>query len=185
MGKQPADPYYVQAVPLLQRAGERMAALLERNPGSDWISEALLENYCCLAACHSKTGHSREAEQTCKDYVRPLVTALVDERDDPERALTLGPTLRQLANALWEAKLDATALPFARQAATFTSRYAALPSRDLGFIDRLAWESLNTSTVLNHLADPASALQQAEQSRRLYEEAYRLAPDPWRRFLRN
>jgi serine/threonine protein kinase/tetratricopeptide (TPR) repeat protein len=182
VGKQPADPYYVQAVPLLQHAGERMAALLERNPGSDWISEAVLENYCCLAACHSKTGHSREAEQTCKDYVRPLVTALVDERDDPERAISLAPTLRQLASALWEAKLDATALSFARQAATFTSRYAALPSRDLGFIDHLAWESLNTSAVLNQLADPAGALQQAEQGRRLFEVAYRLAPDPWRRF---
>jgi serine/threonine protein kinase len=181
VGKQPADPYYVQAVPLLQHAGERMAALLERSPGSDWISEALLENHCCLAACHSKTGHSREAEQTCRDHVRPLVTALVDERDDPERALSLAPILNQLASALWEAKLDATALPFARQAATFTSRYAALPSRDLGFIDHLAWQSLITSAVLNHIADPASALQQAEQGRHLFEEAYRLAPDPWRR----
>jgi serine/threonine protein kinase/tetratricopeptide (TPR) repeat protein len=185
MGKQPADPYYVQAVPLLKHAGECMAALLERSPDSDWISEALLENYCCLAACHSKTGHSREAEQTCKDYVQPLVTVLVDERDDPERALSLARTLCQLASALWEAKLNATALPFARQAATFTSRYAALPSRDLGFLDRLAYDSLDTSTVLNQLGDPAGALQQAEQGRRLHEEAYRLAPEPGRRFRIN
>jgi serine/threonine protein kinase len=181
MGKEPADPYYIQAVGLLKNTGERLTALIREHPDSDWISEALLENYCCLAACHSKAGHSQEAEETCRQHVRPLVEILVNERTEPQRALSLAPTLCQLASSLREARLDATALWIARQAAAFTSRDAALPSRDPGLIDRLAWDSLNNAAVLNQLGDSAASLQQAEQGRRLSAEAFRIAPDPRRR----
>jgi serine/threonine protein kinase len=181
MGKEPADPYYIQAVGLLKHTGERLAALIREHPDSDWISEALLENYSCLAACHSKAGHSQEAEKICREHVRPLVEILVNERAQPQRALSLAATLCQLASSLREAKLNATGLSIARQAATFTSRYAALPSRDPGLIDRLAWDSLNNAAVLNQLGDSAASLQHAEQGRRLSGEAFRIAPDPRRR----
>jgi predicted Ser/Thr protein kinase len=174
--EQPEDPYYVQAVAHLQQTGARLATLLEQHPGSYWLYEAQLENYCCLATCHSKAGQKTLAEATCREHVQPIVTALIGRRADPEHALSVVTTLCQLASALRDAKLAATGLPIARQAAVLTSRYAALPSRDLGLLVRLGECSENLSAVLNQLKDPASSLQQAELVRRLFEEASRAAP---------
>ncbi len=180
MRGQPSDTYYVQAISHLQQTGESMAALLLQHPGSDWLNDALLENYGCLAMCHSKAGQTAQAERTCRDRVQPLVAVLLDQRSDPERALSLAPTLSQLASAFREAKLASAALPIARQAAALTSRYAAFPSRDLGLTESLGCYCVEIASVLNQLKDPAASLQQAEQGRRLFEELCRTAPDEFR-----
>ena len=73
---QSADPYYREAVRMLEQAGQSLAALLKQNPACDWLREALLEDYCVLASCHSKVGRNADAAKIVNDDVQSLVAAL-------------------------------------------------------------------------------------------------------------
>lgn len=177
----PSGAHYHQAVSLFEQVGKRLAAMSKQNPGSNWIREALVENYCALAACHVKAGEIAKAQRTYKECVDPLATFLIDQRMDYEHGPSPLHPLAQIASVLHAAKEIAAALPIARQAAALASRYAAFPSRDLGFMTQVGRHSLSIAGLLNQLGDAGTSLQQAEQARRLFEESHRAVPDElWR-----
>jgi tetratricopeptide (TPR) repeat protein len=179
---QAQDPYYVRVVPLLQRTGAYLAELDLQHPGSDWLSEARLETYCCLAVCHSNAGRKTLAEETCRGHVQPLVAKLIDQQANAEQPLWVVNVLCRLASAMWEAKLNAAGLPIARQAAALTSSCAGFPTGDLGFTVALAGNAVRLAATLQHLGDLSASLEQANLARRLYEQAVGADPDSvdWR-----
>jgi tetratricopeptide (TPR) repeat protein len=171
MEGQAQDPYYARAVPVLQRTATYLADLDRQHPGSDWLCDAQLETYFCLAVCHLNAGRKSLAEETCRGHLQPLVARLSDRQADPEHAIGLVNALCRLANALWEAKLNAAGLPIARQAAALSSSYAGVPTRDLGFTVAVAQNAGGLATTLDHLGDLSASLEQADLARRLYEQA--------------
>jgi tetratricopeptide (TPR) repeat protein len=179
---QAQDPYYVRVVPLLQRTGAYLAELDREHPGSDWLCEAQLETYCCLAICHSNAGRKTLAEETCRGHVQPLVAKLIDQQADAEQPLWVVNVLCRLASTLWEAKLNAAGLPIARQAAALTASCAGFPTRDLGFTVALANSAVGLAAILQHLEDLSASLQQGNLARRLYEQAVGADPESvdWR-----
>ncbi len=177
MEGQAQDPYYVRVVPLLQRTGTYLAELDLKHPGSEWLCEAQLESYCCLAICHANAGRKALAEEACRGHVQPLVAKLIDQQADPEHALGLVNVLSRLANVLWEAKLNAASLLIARKGAALNSSYAGLPTRDLGFSEAAAQNAQRLADALHHLGDLSVSLEQADLARRLYEQATGADPD--------
>ena len=83
MSGQSPDPYYIEAVRMLEQAGQSLAALSKLNPECDWLREALLENYCVLALCHSKVGRNADAAKIVNNDVQPLIAALSEQQADP------------------------------------------------------------------------------------------------------
>jgi tetratricopeptide (TPR) repeat protein len=185
MEGQAQDPYYVRAVPVLQQTGAYLAELALQHPGSDWLYRVQLETYFCLTICHSNAGRKKLAEETARVHLQPLVAKMTDQQADSEHVLDVVIVLRRLADALWEAKLDAAGLPSARKAAALVSSYAGFPTRDLGFTVALAANAEDVAAALHHLGDLSASLQQANLARRLYEQA--TAADPviahWRTAL--
>jgi tRNA A-37 threonylcarbamoyl transferase component Bud32/tetratricopeptide (TPR) repeat protein len=174
---QPTDPYYLQAVLLLEQAGRRLNALVKQEPQSDWLRELLLEDYCYLALCHAKTGQTARAEQAANDRVCVLATPLAAERIAPEFALERAVTLLAFGQLLREAKQPAPSLRLARQAAAVSSELAVYPSHHPGFLYDLGRLLLDCSALANQLGEPTLSLQQAELGRRTIEEWIRTAPD--------
>jgi tetratricopeptide (TPR) repeat protein len=170
----------------LQRTAAQLADLDRQHPGSDWLCDAQLETYYYLAICHSVAGRKTLAEETCRGHVQPLVAKLIDQQADPEHVLHVVNVLCRLANALWEAKLNAAGLPIARQAAALNSSYAGVPTRDLGFTVALAQTAGGLADTLHHLGDLSASLQQADLARRLYGQATGADPDTvrWRSGLK-
>jgi hypothetical protein len=99
---------------VLQRTGAYLAELDLQHLGSDWLCEAQLVTYCCLAIRHLKAGREALAEETCRGHVQPLVAKLIDQQADLEHSLQFVNVLCRLASALWQAKLNAAGLPIAR-----------------------------------------------------------------------
>jgi len=185
MEGQAQDPYYVRAVPVLQRTAAYLAELDRRHPDSDWVCKAELQTYCGLAIRHSNSGRVALAEETCRGHVQPLVAKLIDQQGDPEHALGLINVLNILAGALREAKLNAASVPIAQTAAALNASYAGFPTRDVGFTAALAGNALGLAVVLNQLGDLSGALEQAGLARRLFERATGADPDNgrWRSAL--
>jgi tetratricopeptide (TPR) repeat protein len=174
---QSSDPYYIEAVRMLEQADQNLAALLKQNPECDWLREALLENYCVLALCHSKVGRNANAAKIVNDDIQPFVTTFTKQQVDPAHGLALLRTLSKASSALWEGKQPAAALAIARQGAALTLKYAANSLRDPGFLEQLGYASIGYSAILNQLGDARLSLQMAELARDAYEEAGRATPD--------
>jgi tetratricopeptide (TPR) repeat protein len=174
---QSSDPYYIEAVRMLEQAGKSLTALLKQNPTQEWLRDALLEDYCELALCHSKVGRSANAAKIVNDDIQPFVTTFTKQQADPAHGLALLRTLSKASSALWEGKQPAAALAIARQGAALTLKYAANSLRDPGFLDQLGYASIDFSAILNQLGDARLSLQMAELARDAYEEAGRATPD--------
>jgi serine/threonine protein kinase/tetratricopeptide (TPR) repeat protein len=175
-GDNASDPYYIRAASAFERAGKRLGELVVQNPGCHWLRQALLENYCWLAMCHARAGQARCVEQIYQDRLRGLIASLEEHRLGDEYDLTVASAMCQVSSALRDAKFPEVALPMARKAAALTLCYANFPTHDLGFMRRVGSFSLNVAAVLRQLKDPATALELAEQARRLLEEYCRAAP---------
>jgi tetratricopeptide (TPR) repeat protein len=173
MSGQSPDPYYVEAVRMLEQAGQTLAALLKQNPDRDWLREALLENYCALALWHSKVGRNADAAKIVCDAVQPLVAALSKQQGDPAYGLSLLNSLITTSGLLQEGKQAAAALTTVRQAAALTLKYAANPTREPGFLGQLGRVSNALAAYLNQHGDATSSLQMAELARDVFEEASR------------
>ena len=173
---QHADPFYLQAVPLLEQSGRRLNALLKQEPESDWLRELLLEDYCSLALCHVKAGQTAKAEQASQDCVSVLTAPLDRERIEPMFALHHAGTLLWVGGLLRQAKQPAAALRLARQAAALCSQLAVYPSHNPGFLHYLSSCLIDCSVLANQLGESAFALLQAESSRRIAAEWIRTAP---------
>ena len=174
---QSPDLYYMEAVRLLEQAGQSLAALLKQNPECDWLREALLEDYCELASCHSKMGRDADAAKIVNNDLQPLVATFAKQQADPAYGLLLLRSLSKAGGLLRESKQPAAALTITRQAAALTLRYAANSMRDPGFLEQLAIESAHLSAILHQLGDATLSLQMAELARDAYEEASRATPD--------
>jgi tRNA A-37 threonylcarbamoyl transferase component Bud32/tetratricopeptide (TPR) repeat protein len=174
---QSSDPYCIEAVRMLEQADQNLAALLKQNPECDWLREALLENYCVLALCHSKVGRNADATKIVNNDLQPLVATFAKQQADPAHGLFLLRSLSKAGGLLRESKQPAAALTITRQAAALTLRYAANSMRDPGFLEQLAIESAHLSAILHQLGDATLSLQMAELARDAYEEASRATPD--------
>src|SRR5262249_22409704 len=149
------------------QAGNRLTALIQQHPGSEWPQPTLLETYCSLAVCHWKAGRAAQAERTFQDQVRPLAARVSKHAAGPQQAIRSLGWLSRAAGSLEEAKHPA-ALAVARAAAALAERYAETPARDLELCEGLALRSLGIAALLCRLEDPAESLRQAECARRLY-----------------
>jgi tRNA A-37 threonylcarbamoyl transferase component Bud32 len=174
---QSPDPYYSEAVRMLEQAGESLAALLKQNPACDWLREALLEDYCELASCHSKVGRNADAAKIVNHDVQPLIAALSEKHADPVSGLSLLKSLCTASGLLQEGQQPTAALAIDRQAAALTFKYAANSWADPGFLRRLGDFSTALSTSLNQHGDARLALQMAELARDVSKEASRFAPE--------
>jgi hypothetical protein len=174
---QSPDPYYMEAVRMLEQAGQSLAAHLKQNPACDWLRDALLEDYCERAWCHSKVGRNADAAKIVHDDVQPLVAALSKQQGDPVYGVCLLGTLCMASSLLREGHQPAAALTIARQAAALTVKYAANALRDPGLLVRVGGFSINLSAYLNQLGDATLSIQMAELARDVFEEATRAAPE--------
>jgi tRNA A-37 threonylcarbamoyl transferase component Bud32 len=174
---QSQDPYYREAVSVLKQAGQSLAALLKQNPDRDWLREALLEDYCGLAVCHSKVDRNADAAKVIQDDLEPLIAALSGEHADPASRVVLLQSMSLAGNLLWQGQQPAAALAIDRQAAALTIKYAANSLPDPGLLSGLGGLAMNLSANLNQLGDAALALRMAELGRNLVQEASRVAPE--------
>jgi tRNA A-37 threonylcarbamoyl transferase component Bud32 len=172
-----SDPYYTEAVRMLEQTGQSLAALLKQNPACDWLRDALLEDYCVLASCHSKVGRNADAAKIVKADVQPVVAAFSKQQVDPAYGLSLLDTLCLASGLLEEGKQPTAALTIARQAAALTLKYAANSLRDPGLLLRIRGSSIKLSACFNRLGDATLSLQMAELARDGLEEATRAAPE--------
>jgi tetratricopeptide (TPR) repeat protein len=170
------DPYYAEAVSLFGQAGERLTALSQQHPGSDWLRQRLLETYCSLAVCHWKASQAALAEHTFRDQVRPLAVLESKHPTESRQRFIALHSLLLVAELLQETKHPA-AVAILREAAALAEQYVDTPSRDPEFCWGLAGQLLGISSSLCRAGDPAEALRLAEQARRLYAGLRRAAPD--------
>jgi hypothetical protein len=172
------DAYYLEAVPLLDRAGRRLNALLAREPTYyDWLCDLLLENGCCVALCHAKAGETAKAEQAAHDCVVILAMPPDGAQAKPEFIPKHATKLLVVAQQLRGAKQPAAALLLTRQAAALCSQFAVDPLHDLRSFRAVGNKLLECSTLANQLGEPNLALEQAELARRTIEAWMRAAPD--------
>jgi eukaryotic-like serine/threonine-protein kinase len=175
-GRSP-DPYYMEAVRMLEQAGQSLAAILKQDPACDWLRDALFEDYCVLASCHSKVGRNADAAKIINDDVLPLVAAISKQHADPAYSLSLLDTLCLACGLLEEGKQPVAALTIARQAAALILKYAPNSLRDPGLLHRVTGSSIKLSACFNRLGDAALSLKMAELGRDCLEEATRAAPE--------
>jgi tetratricopeptide (TPR) repeat protein len=176
MSGQSPDPYYSEAVRMLEQAGRSLAALLKQNPARDWLREALLEAYCELASCHSKVGRNADAAKIVNHDVQPLIAALSEQQADPVSGLSLLRSLCAASGLLQGGQQPTAALAIDRQAAALMLKYAANSWSDPGLLSRLGSFSTGLSATLNQHGDAKLALQMAELARDVTKEASRFAP---------
>jgi len=176
----PTDPYYLEAVPLLDRA-RRLNALLAHEPTGGLLCDLLLENCCCLALCHAKAGETAKAEQAAHDCAGILAMLPDGVQAKPEFTLEHAGKLLQVGGQLREARQPAAALRLTRQAAALFSKLAVDPLRDPRVFHALGPLFLRCSALANQLGEPTLALEQAEMARRTIEAWVRATPDDPRR----
>jgi serine/threonine protein kinase len=176
-----ADPYYLEAVPHLDRVSRNVKALLNQAPARGWLRDLLLENYCCLALCHAKAGQTAKAEQATQDCARLLASPLDGKKFSSDLTLAYVRKLLTAGTLLREARQPDAALRLARQAAALCSELAVGPSHDLDSFHDLGHRALECSALANQLGEPTLALEQAELARRAIEAWVRAIPDDPRR----
>ena len=174
---QASDPYYLRAVPLLERVGQRLGALSKQAPEEAWLQGLLLEDYCYLALCHVNARQTAKATQISNDFVATLTPPLDTERVDPGFALEHARVLLSVGQLLREAQQSAAARRLAQQAADLCAKLAVYPPRDPAFLFTLAYTSMHCSALLNQLEQPALALEQAELARATIEKWIRSSPE--------
>jgi len=177
MRNQPEDPYYLEAVALYEQAGQRLARLVDQQPETTWFLKELLVNYRCLLYCHFKAGQTTPAERIIADHLRVLAALVRTRPFDPGLGMSLLENLTHAAGVLREVKRPGAALELTREAAALADQCGAFPWRNLRFSYRLASQVIQLAVLLRQLKEPAEAVRQAEQGRRLYQELRRTAPD--------
>jgi serine/threonine protein kinase len=177
IGAEPTDPYYLAAVPSLDRAGRRLNALLTTEPTCGWLRNLLLKDYCWLAICHAKAGQTTKAEQAAHVCASLLATRLDSQNVKPELTLENADLLIAVGHLLREARQPAAALQMVRLAAALCSRLVADPSHELSSLHDMGHQLTECSALANQLGEPALALEQAELARRTIEGWVRAAPD--------
>jgi tetratricopeptide (TPR) repeat protein len=177
IGAEPTDPYYLAAVPSLDRAGRRLNALLTTEPTCGWLRNLLMDDYCWLAICHAKAGQTTKAEQAAHVCASILATRLDCENVEAELTLENAARLIAVGHLLREARQSAAALQMVRLAAALCSRLAADPSHELSSLHDMGHQLTECSALANQLGEPALALEQAELARRTIEGWVRAAPD--------
>jgi serine/threonine protein kinase len=171
-----ADPYYKEAVLLLENSAQRVEALRKREPENDWLRAVVMQGYCCLTLSHARAGQAAKAEQIANDKISALVLPRDIDRLEREAALDEAGTLISAGQWLREANLTAPALRLARQAGTMCSRLAVYSSRDVGSLSELAFIAIACSALANQLGNGHLSLEQAELARRTLEELSRCVP---------
>jgi tetratricopeptide (TPR) repeat protein len=172
----PSDPYYVEAVPLLEQADARLKSLTRELPAQRWLVDLLLKNYCCLAQCHVKAGQAAKAVEASNDCLKLIATPLDKEGLELRVVLEHVRNLTDIAYHLRDAGQTDAARKVARQAAAICSELARDPSPDVGFFHDFGVALAGSSALANQLGETALALQQAELCQRAYEEWLRRAP---------
>jgi tetratricopeptide (TPR) repeat protein/predicted Ser/Thr protein kinase len=172
----PDDPYYVEAIALHEHAAQRLARLVDQQPQTTRFLKDLLANYRCMLSCHQKAGQTMRVGRIIGDHLRGLMAVARTRGFDPVFAVILLETLTQMAPVLQEARQLGPALEMTREGAALADQCAAFPLRSWTFSNRLADNVLNLATLLRQLKEPAEAVRQAEQARRLYLELRQTAP---------
>jgi serine/threonine protein kinase len=175
--KKTADPYYLQAVVILDQTCQRLKTILSQAPQCGWLRDVLLEDYCCLALCHAKAGQTAKAERAAHDCDSVLAIRLDGEQSRPEFTLEHAIKLREVGQRLREAGQPAAALRLTRAGAARFSQLAVDPSLDLNSFCALGNALTDSSTLANQLGEPALALEQAELARRILEAWARIVTD--------
>jgi tetratricopeptide (TPR) repeat protein len=173
----PTDPYYLEAVPLFDRADQCLNALLAHEPTGSWLCDLQLENYCCLALCHAKAGETVKAERAAHDCAGILAMLPDGVHSKPKFTLDRVAKLLAVGQQLREADQPAAALRLTRQAAALCSKLAGEPLRDLRSFHEVSHKLLVCSALASQLGEPTLALEQAESARRTIEAWMRAAPD--------
>ena len=175
--KKTADPYYLQAVVILDQTCRRLKTILSQAPQCGWLRDVLLEDYCCLALCHAKAGQTAKAERAALDCDSMLAIRLNGEQSRPEFSLEHAMKLREVGQRLREAGQPVAALRLTRAGAARFSQLAVDPSLDLNSFCALGNALTDSSTLANQLGEPALALEQAELARRIFEVWARIVTD--------
>jgi len=177
MQERTTDPFYLDAVTLLEQVGGQLAKLSEAHPEMLWYYAGALKCFDRLALCHVKAGAMDRFETVCARQVRLLESLPSVPPANPVRDLATLKAVLQTANDLLEARRSAAGLLLARKVAAAAMRCSAVSSRDLHFNYLLAAHLRNLAMTLRHLHAPAEALVLAEQSRRLYDELLLAVPE--------
>jgi tetratricopeptide (TPR) repeat protein len=179
--RRPEDPYYLRAVPLLEKAGAQIKALSGHFSDRPWLRDLLVQNYCCLALCHAEAGQVAKAAQVSNDCLSYIATSPHGERAGSGVAIGEASTLVSFGHRLREARQPDAALRIVRTAAAICSQVAQDPSRDPHSLLELGHALTECSGLANQLGQFELALEQAELARRITDEWMRTAPDdPWR-----
>jgi tRNA A-37 threonylcarbamoyl transferase component Bud32/tetratricopeptide (TPR) repeat protein len=163
------DPYYSEAISLLEHICKRLSSLLEGEQGRDWLCRMLLANNTTLALCHWKAGRTTQAEQTYANRVRPLVMRVSEHPTAQDYIMSRLATMVYLGSGLRDANQVPAALTIARDAEALANQYANLPWSSSVSRRWLVSQSLNLSAVLCQLGVPDESLLQAEQAKRILE----------------
>jgi tetratricopeptide (TPR) repeat protein/tRNA A-37 threonylcarbamoyl transferase component Bud32 len=178
MDGQSSDPYYREAVQLLEQAGDQLANLLETTPTSYDLWGTFKESRCALALCHWKVGDRAQAEKTFASLARHVKREAGERLIGELGAVRLLQANRYMAAKLRETGLPAPALALAREAENLVFRYyASVQVRSPDALGTLATEALYVAALLCQLGEPAESLLLAEESRQIYEDLCRRTPD--------
>jgi tetratricopeptide (TPR) repeat protein len=176
MRNQASDPYYREAVTLIEEAGPYLAALSELHPSDDKLRLVLLDHYCFLARCHANAGATAPAQKTCRDKLLVLAKAFTERAADPRSGAAPLEALMRLCGTLRDAGQVTSARKMSREVASLASRYDALSLQDPGFSRWLGGNAVELATVLRHVGDPAESLHQAERALKHFERLRRASP---------
>jgi serine/threonine protein kinase len=165
---QSSDPYYLEAVPLLEQAGAKLKSLIVQRPADRWLGDLLLNVYCCLADCHARTGQAAKAVAASNECLLGMFPG--GERLGPGDVLRQVPRLINLAQRLREARQIDLSRKLCRRAAALCSELAADPTPDAGLLSDLGTLALGCSALANQLGESNLSLEQAELSKSVYEE---------------
>jgi hypothetical protein len=174
MGEEPRDPYYQQAVALLEQAAhdlDQMAQGLEEAS----LYRLVVDSYRRLALCHWQAGDRGRAQEAQQDQVRLLTQLHRAQATQPRPALPLTISLVEDALVLEEAK-QPTALVVARRAAAAAGQCNDLPATDTLACANLGNALLPLAGLLCRLNCPTESLAVAEQARLFFEKICREQP---------
>jgi tetratricopeptide (TPR) repeat protein len=173
----PSDPYYLEALSLLEQADRRLKSLTQEMPAHGWLRDLLLKNYCCLALCHIKAGQASKAIEASNNCLNMIATRVDKEGLEFGALLQHAQTLMGVAHRLRQAGQTDAARTVTRQVAALCSELARDPWPDVGFFHDLGKALDGSAALANQLGESALSLQQAKLCRRACEEWLRHSPE--------